>query len=152
MATDVRLDDDPTESWVTIDGQVLNIAGSDLILSSTERRGTHGGQFRRALVHDTNDGLTVNFAHDYTGGVKINGASLNLKVVSQGQKSELPKAGNAGDLVLTRNVTSIEGGAVVGESFTLWLCTGSPAQTRRLNAAASWLPISTGEAVVGTSE
>ena len=35
--------------------------------------GPTGPRFRRALVHDTNDGLTMNFGDDYPGGVTING-------------------------------------------------------------------------------
>ena len=150
MATDVRLDDDPTESWVTVDGRVLNITGADLMLNSAERRGTNAGRFRRALVHDQNDGLTINFNGDYSGGVRVNDAVINLKVVGQGGTPVLPKAGNAGDLVLTRNVVSLEGGVVVGETFTMWLCVGMPAQSLSHDGASSWLPISTGEAVVGT--
>ncbi len=151
MATDIRLDDDPTERWVTVDAGVLNIKGTDLILDSPERQGAHPGRFRRALVHDTNDGLTINFADDYTGGVTINDvAALNLRSVAQGLTPELPKAGNPGDLVLTWNVSRIEGGAIVGESRTLWLCIGQPAQQLSLSGAAHWLPISTGQAVIGT--
>jgi len=46
----------------------------DFILDSPLRR--KAGQvtgFRRALVHDQADGLTVNFNHDYPGGVTLNG-------------------------------------------------------------------------------
>lgn len=151
MVTDIRLDDDSTETWVTVDAGVLNITGADLILNSAARRGTHPGRLRRALVHDTNDGLTINFNGDYTGGVTINNAALNLKSVTQGPTPELPKSGNPGDLVLTRNFTTAEGGMIVGESFTLWLCIGAPAHILSLSGAAHWLPISTGESVVGTS-
>src|SRR5688572_21018304 len=115
MATDIRLDDDPSERWVTVDASVLNIQGADLILNSPERRGSHNGVLRRALVHDMNDGLTINFNGDYTGGVTINGAALNLKIVHQGATPALPKAGNAGDILLTRNV--VDGGEVVGETY-----------------------------------
>lgn len=31
-----------------------------------------GGPHRRALVHDQNDGLTINFNNDYGGGVTLN--------------------------------------------------------------------------------
>lgn len=50
---------------------------SDLSLASMDRRNPHhmGGP-RRALVHDFNDGLTINYAADYPGGVTV-GASGN---------------------------------------------------------------------------
>jgi hypothetical protein len=51
----------------------LNVQGHDFLLDSAERRKANGPQFRRALVHDQNDGLTINFARDYPGGVTING-------------------------------------------------------------------------------
>lgn len=149
MATDIRLDDDPTESWVTVQAGVLNIAGNDLMLNSAERRGTRPGHLRRALVHDANDGLTINFNGDYTGGVTINRVALNLKSVTQGATPQLPKAGTPGDLVLTHNVTAM-GGIAVGESYTLWLCVGQLAQSVSVSGAAHWLPISTGDSVAGT--
>lgn len=151
MVTDIRLDDDSTETWVTVDAGVLNITGADLNLNSSERRGIHAGRLRRALVHDGNDGLTINFNGDYTGGVTINNAALNLKSVTQGSTPELPASGNPGDLVLTRNVRIDDGGVLLGESFTLWLCVGTPIQNFGHGGASHWLPISTGESVVGTS-
>jgi hypothetical protein len=51
----------------------FKIQGSDLLLDSSARRHLNGPSYRRALVHDQNDGLTVNFANDYPGGVTING-------------------------------------------------------------------------------
>src|SRR5690242_15564850 len=51
----------------------LNVQGHDFLLDAAERRKANGPQFRRALVHDQNDGLTINFASDYPGGVTING-------------------------------------------------------------------------------
>jgi hypothetical protein len=47
------------------------------MLDSPERRKNATG-FRRALVHDQSDGLTVNFNGDYQGGVSINGSIINL--------------------------------------------------------------------------
>ena len=47
--------------WAVIEGSVLDAKVSDIILDSPARRGPGGGPFRRALVHDQSDGLTVNF-------------------------------------------------------------------------------------------
>jgi hypothetical protein len=58
---------------VTVLCNNLNVRGHDLLLDSASRRRPIGPLFRRALVHDENDGLTVNFAGDYPGGVTING-------------------------------------------------------------------------------
>src|SRR6185436_2627323 len=50
----------------------LNVRGHDLLLDSPARRAAGSRGFRRALVHDGNDGLTINFNGDYPGGVTIN--------------------------------------------------------------------------------
>jgi hypothetical protein len=50
----------------------LKVQGHDLLLDSASRRGNGNRGYRRALVHDQNDGLTVNFNGDYPGGVTIN--------------------------------------------------------------------------------
>jgi len=42
------------------------------MLDSPERRSNNNGQ-RRALVHNHQDGLTINYAKDYPGGVAIQG-------------------------------------------------------------------------------
>lgn len=144
MATDIRLDDDPDEQRVTVDAAVLNIAGSDLILDAvTRRNGNHRG-LRRALVHSVDDGLIVNFNNDYPDGVTINDARVNLR---EEKRSALSKDGKVGDLVLTHELHR-EGKAVVGESVTLWLCIGRSSLTLP-NAAARWVPISTGSPVSG---
>lgn len=70
MATDVILDDHDG-NWLTLSAFVINCAGSDFILASPGRRSSPIG-FRRALVHDAEDGLTINFNSDYPGGVTIN--------------------------------------------------------------------------------
>ena len=149
MATDIRLDDDASEQWVTVDARVLNIAGSDLLLDSPERRNGGSSRFRRALVHDWNDSLTINFGDDYPGGVRINDAALRLRCLHQGATPQLPKSGGVGELLVTRNVTSVEG-TIIGETCSLWLCVGQPEQARRVSGAASWLPLATGSPVVGT--
>lgn len=67
---------DATEQ-VTVLCNNLNVQGHDFLLDSVERRKANGPRFRRALVHDQNDGLTLNFASDYPGGVTVNGP-LNI--------------------------------------------------------------------------
>jgi len=61
------------------------------MLDSVARRKppTVGSGHRRALVHDQSDGLTINFNHDYPGGVTLNGpvtltGDLMFTVHSQG--------------------------------------------------------------------
>ena len=39
----------------------MDVKGSDLVLDSPARRKPNGPRFRRALVHDESDGLTINF-------------------------------------------------------------------------------------------
>jgi hypothetical protein len=68
--TDVRLDEGSDGSFIVLEGRVVKAAGSDFMLDSSERR-IGKKPFRRALVHDQNDGLTVNFNGDYPGGVTL---------------------------------------------------------------------------------
>jgi len=66
--SDVQLTDD-------FDGQV-KVAAPDLLVDGGpgRRRGSNT-PYRRALVHDTNDGLTINWENDYAGGVTMNGVT-----------------------------------------------------------------------------
>lgn len=56
---------------VLIEGTFLRSQTTDLMLDAPSRRKVAGGN-RRALVHDFDDGLTVNWANDYPAGVTIN--------------------------------------------------------------------------------
>lgn len=53
-------------------GTVLTLKHWDLVLDNDSRRKSTGGT-RRALVHDFNDGLTINWAKDYPGGITMRG-------------------------------------------------------------------------------
>jgi hypothetical protein len=75
MATDIKLDEGDG-NWLVIEGSVLKTTAADLMLDSPSRRRQTGG-FRRALVHDTRDGLTINFNGDYPDGVSM-GGNLNV--------------------------------------------------------------------------
>lgn len=57
---------------VTIFGNMLNVIATDILLDHPARRSSSTG-YRRALVHDFNDGLTLNYNADYPGGVMIRG-------------------------------------------------------------------------------
>ena len=58
------------------DGRVL-VRAPDLCLDSQDRRSLTApggpGHPRRAFVHDFQDGLTINWANDYPGGVTVRG-------------------------------------------------------------------------------
>jgi hypothetical protein len=75
MPTDIKLDE-VDGNWLVLEGAVVKTTAADLMIDSPGRRSSPGG-FRRALVHDQRDGLTINFNADYPGGVTIGG---NLKV------------------------------------------------------------------------
>ncbi|MDQ2842405.1 MAG: hypothetical protein M3Y72_15440 [Acidobacteriota bacterium] len=78
MSTDVKLDQ-VDGTFLVLDARVVKAECSDFMLDSPERH-TGGGPNRRALVHDQNDGLTLNFNKDYPGGVTINAVrSLDVK-------------------------------------------------------------------------
>lgn len=57
---------------IHIEGNVQKVTCYDIELDNAGRRKSAGGK-RRAFVHDFNDGLTLNWANDYPGGVTING-------------------------------------------------------------------------------
>ncbi|WP_144409254.1 hypothetical protein [Pseudoxanthomonas suwonensis] len=148
MNTDVRLDDGPDKSWVSIDASALKVNGADLHLDSKQRRGGAKGSHRRALVHANGDRLVVNFNGDYTGGVSIRNARINLATLQQSR--QLPKDGTIGDLIVTDSRTVIEG-KHLGMQVTLWLCIGpSSAATVSGKSGSYWVPISHGKAVEGT--
>ncbi|QIM20143.1 hypothetical protein G7075_01615 [Phycicoccus sp. HDW14] len=65
--TDIRFDGD----WIHLEAAVTKSATSDFMLDTPGRRKTNT-PFRRALVHDFDDGLTLNWDRDYPGGVTIN--------------------------------------------------------------------------------
>ena len=83
MATDIRLDEGDG-TYLVIDARVVKAAASDFMLDSAERR-HGGGPLRRALVHDQNDGLTINFGGDYPGGVTLAGVAQVIPQHEQGQ-------------------------------------------------------------------
>lgn len=73
MATDIKLDQHGG-NWVVVEGTALKTTAADLMLDSPARRGAGGpSPFRRALVHDFQDGLTINYGGDYPGGVTVTG-------------------------------------------------------------------------------
>lgn len=72
MSTDIKLED----NHVVVEAWTLKVAGWDLVLDGGDaRRPTDKdpSHLRRALVHDFNDGLTLNYAGDYPAGVAIRG-------------------------------------------------------------------------------
>ncbi|MBD0256011.1 MAG: hypothetical protein ICV83_09855 [Cytophagales bacterium] len=69
MESDIKLNDDGT---VTIVANAVITEAHDLMLNSPGRR-KGDNPWRRALVHDFTDGLTLNWDKDYQGGVTVNG-------------------------------------------------------------------------------
>jgi hypothetical protein len=70
MTTDIRLTDENVE----IDARALQVTAWDLRLDHPDRR-KNQSEFRRALVHDFDDALTLNWGKDYPGGVHIRGTA-----------------------------------------------------------------------------
>jgi hypothetical protein len=71
---------------VKVTGEALDCDVPDFVLDHRERRRSTRGR-RRALVHDPQDGLTVNWNSDYPDGVKLFGP---LRVVSRDLELEHP--------------------------------------------------------------
>ena len=72
MATDIKLDQQGGD-WLVLEGSVLKTTATDLMIDAPGRRRGGPSPHRRALVHDFEDGLTLNFAGDYPGGVTVTG-------------------------------------------------------------------------------
>lgn len=79
MATDIKLDQQGG-NWLVFEGSVVKTTAADLMLDSPGRRRGGPSPFRRALVHNFQDGLTLNYAGDYPGGVTVIG---NLDVTGE---------------------------------------------------------------------
>lgn len=136
MSTDIVLDQG-NGNWIEVQAAVLKVNGADLMLDSAPRRNGNKGH-RRALVHSEGDSLTINFNGDYPGGVVINNARVSIRCIN-GSGVDLPRSGAPGELIATMSNTA------VSSTFTLWVCTG-----QGVGSAAWWLPINTGEAVLGS--
>lgn len=83
MATDVQLDD----HVVTIVAESATILECpDLVLDGGKGRRKGAALHRRALVHDFNDGLTLNYAGDYPSGVRVaSDLTIDGNVVHKGE-------------------------------------------------------------------
>lgn len=79
MPTDIKLDEGDG-NWLILESTVLRSTASDFILQAPSRMTRGSGGFRRALVHDGKDGLTINFNNDYPGGVTV---ESNLRVTGK---------------------------------------------------------------------
>jgi hypothetical protein len=77
--SDIKFDGE----WVTVEGNWLKVRTLDLMLDAQSRRINNTG-YRRALVHDSGDKLTVNYAKDYPGGVNILG-NVSVEKITQFQ-------------------------------------------------------------------
>ncbi|PHN02694.1 hypothetical protein [Flavilitoribacter nigricans] len=73
MQSDIKLDG----VYLVLEGDYLKFRGHDLMLDRQARRGPENPSGpRRALVHDHNDGLTINYGSDYPGGVTVNNGKI----------------------------------------------------------------------------
>lgn len=111
MATDIRLDEGDG-TFLVLASRVVKAEASDFMLDSPQRR-KNVGPHRRALVHDQNDGLTVNFNGDYPGGVTL------VKVVEIVPR-DVALAVRGAITYETEQLTNDEGqGAIEGETHTI---------------------------------
>ena len=147
MSTDIKIDDGESQDWVTVQANVLHVQASDVIVDQPARRVNQSG-FRRALVHDQRDGLTINFNGDYPGGVAIVNARLNLKTTDQDSVNEpqLPHDASVGDLILVREKQGKGIAEKVARESALWLCVDVP-----LLGGAQWQMLLMGNKVSGTA-
>lgn len=152
MPTDIVLDEDDG-NVVRITANRVDIDGSDLNLSAPSRKTGEGSELRRALVHDENDGLTINFNGDYPGGVTIvglknPGSHTMPKIPVVNSLEKLSATGKIGELVLVQRTVK-QGTTYVPGTFTsLFVCIGSTTYAR--GTVAQWQEIALGKTVDGT--
>ena len=115
MLSDIKLNNNRVE----VEGTYLQFKGVDFLLDNTDRRGTRNRtRPRRALVHDFQDGLTINWANDYPGGVTINnGKIINLTLDGKIIAKETIKAEKGIEIKKPYGLT-VGGSAKVGETLT----------------------------------
>ena len=70
MATDIRLDEFDGRS-VVVQSDIFKLTAIDFQIDAPERRSAGGGSLRRAIVHNAQDGLSINFGGDYPGAVTV---------------------------------------------------------------------------------
>jgi hypothetical protein len=117
MASDIVLED----NRVTLECGFLVSHGSDFMLESPGRRSNRKG-YRRAMVHDPTDGLTLNWANDYPGGVTINDARPILHTIEyDGEKPKLPRYAKYGTLAFAVGTKNSPLGMEKTKS-SLWIC------------------------------
>ena len=74
MESDIKL---KNNGLTEVEGRRLKVSGHDLELDHKVRRSSRNRtKPRRAMVHDFEDGLTLNWANDYPGGVTINNGKI----------------------------------------------------------------------------
>lgn len=147
MSTDIILDD-VDGNCVTFKSDTLKTTAAEITIDSPARHSTRYGH-RRAIVHDTDDGLTLNFGNDYPGGLTLNSANINLKVHTQNDSTtpKLPKSASSGDLFLVNNPVNFGTPGhfrVHDDAYSLWICVGTTP------FGAMWRQIDLGEIAVGT--
>lgn len=148
MSTNITLNDRDGH-WLTLNAFILHGIAADFMLDHPQRRGAGARGYRRALVHDRGDRLTINYANDYPGGVRINSASINLRHLTN--PAGLPSVAAAGDLLLVQR-TSTAAVAMGQQYWTLYLCVGVSHGLGSLGGAppALWREIPLGDTVVGS--
>ena len=176
MAADLKLGSpDGDDGWLIAEAAVFKATASDVMIDNPARR-KNEEPFRRAFVHDFEDGLTINFAGDYPGGVTINrakldgamitksrindsrlddatlkrptleGATLNLRLVEQDADAGLPAEGNPGDVLVLFQTSPVP--EFIPQT-SVWVCVRTGGVD--LIPGAWWARIPLDEAVQGTA-
>jgi hypothetical protein len=160
--SDIKLDADG-DGWVTVETDVLKSSASDFMVDCPPRR-KGPSDYRRALVHNVDDGLTLNFAGDYPDGVtvdsrlevhgdlQVRNGRLRLRPVDS-VHAALPRTGKVGEIIVVRNA-DVDPARLLPD-ISVWLCLGPQSDgtvSGQDPGGVYWQQISVGEAVQGTQD
>jgi hypothetical protein len=129
---DITLEEDK----VSVNSRWLHVNSWDIMLDGPGRRREEGTPYRRALVHDGEDGLTINYNMDYPGGVTLCGSVSLPETLNVAGNATFEQKPTVPDILLTElPVFRLDGDLVDGPDIpgrpTIPGIPGIPVRRRR---------------------
>lgn len=89
------------ENKVNVNSRWLHVNSWDIMLDGPGRRSEESTPYRRALVHDGEDGLTINYNMDYPGGVTLRGSVSLPETLNVAGNATFEQKPTVPDILLT---------------------------------------------------